>query len=65
MHGEIISFYVEHDGQYIVMTVTNPDEGTHQTIRASRMQLASMAEAGPLYPGAAPLQTPTPHDPED
>lgn len=63
MHGEVTSFYVELNDNgtvtHVVMTVTNPDEGNHLTVRVSQRDLAAMAEAETRYE-AGPPQAPTP-----
>jgi hypothetical protein len=64
MHGEIISFYVGPEGNYIVMTVSNPDESNTITVQASMLELATMANASPLYIPRTPPQTATP-EPRD
>lgn len=64
MHGEITSFYVEPGGTHVVMTVSNPDEGNHITVRASLLELSVMANADTLYIPRTPPQTATP-EPRD
>ena len=59
-HGEIISFYVEDDGDHVVMTCDNPDEGACITVRASKAELAAMSDAEPVYLMVRPQQTATP-----
>jgi hypothetical protein len=58
MHGEILSFEVEPDGQHVIMTVSDPSEGQNITVRAAKDQLSAMAGARPFYSNGLP-QTPT------
>jgi hypothetical protein len=58
MHGQIESFEVEPDGQHVIVTVTDPSEGHIVTVRVSKTELATMADAKVFYSDGPP-QTPT------
>lgn len=59
MHGYVVSFEVEPDSSHVIMTVHDPSEGQHVTVRVSKAELATMADARPFYSDGPP-QTPTP-----
>jgi hypothetical protein len=58
MHGYVESFTVEPDGQHVIMTCRDPGEGQSVTVRVSKGELATMADAQPFYSDGPP-QTPT------
>ena len=58
MHGEILSFKVEGDGQHIIMTCSDPPGAPNITVRVTKAQLTTMQEASPFWSDGPP-QTPT------
>jgi len=60
MNGEVTAFYVTQDRAAIVMTVTDPVEGSQHDVLVSREQLQYMMDAEPLYQAPKVQQNVTP-----